>query len=228
MFASTRFLLLVLSSMALAACGGGGGGGADAGAGAGADSGSATTTASGPPVDPGVTLASVELAKYEGVWRQDCVDHMKRTATLVATGARVFTVTPQEQLFAYADCTGAVVATGSFGTFQETVQYQEIQPNASITLSNGEVITASVDLGTSVQSVATFVYTGSGVTNTIDGPTTTLTHVVYADGSANILRAKANGQTTSGGLLLFNGELLAVVPLAGSTTAFVVNQRYIR
>lgn len=218
MFISARSLLLVLSSMTLAACGGGGGG----------DSGSATPTASVSPVNPVVSLASVEMAKYEGVWRQDCVDHMRRTATLVATGARVFTVTPQDQLFAYADCTGAVVATGSFGTLQETVQYQSIAPNASVTLSNGNVITASVDLGTSVQSVATFVYTGSGVTNTIDGPTTTLTHVVFADGSANILRAKTNGQTSSGGLLLFNGQLLAVMPVAGSSTAFVVNQRYIR
>jgi hypothetical protein len=229
MFISTRFLLLVLSSVTLAACGGGGGGG-------GGDSGSATTTASVSPVNPVVSLASAEMAKYEGVWREEldaelntCFDHMRRTATLVATGAQVFTVTPQEQLFDYADCTGAVVATGSFGTLRETVQYQSIESNASVTFSNGNVITASVDLGTSVQSVATFVYTGSGVTTTLDEGPTTLTHVNYANGKyANILSAKTNGQTTSGGLLLFNGELLAVVPVAGSSTTFAVNRRYIR
>jgi len=156
------------------------------------------------------------------------VDHMTRTVTLVATGARVFTVTPQEQLFAHADCTGDVVATGSFGTRQETVQYLEILPNVSITLPNGNVIIETIDLGTSVQSIATFVYTGSGVTTTIDGGLTTLTRVDYADGYANIFRAKTNAQTSSGGLLMFNGELLVLLRVPGSTTSFVVNQRYIR
>lgn len=177
---------------------------------------------------PAVSVAAVDLAKYEGVWREECVDHMKRTTTLVATGAREFTVTPKEELFANADCSGAVVATGSFGKPRETVQYQTVPVDASITLANGEVITASIDLGTSVQSVASFVFTGSGVSSTSYVGTTTFTRVLYTEGYTNIVRPATSGLTTSGGLLLHNGDLLAVVPVSGSTTSYVVNQRYMR
>jgi hypothetical protein len=83
-----------------------------------------------------------------------------------------------------------LVATGSYGTQQQTVTFPEssILPNVSITWSVGNVITDTIDLGISVQSVATFRYTGTGVTTTVDGGTTTLTHVDYADGYDNILR----------------------------------------
>lgn len=121
-----------------------------------------------------------------------------------------------------------LVATGSYGTQQQTVTFPEssILPNMSIRLSVGNVIIDTIDLGISVQSVATFRYTGTGVTTTVDGGTTTLTHVDYADGYDNILRDKTNGQTTSGGLLLLNKtELLTLLPqVPGSTTSFMVNQ----
>lgn len=220
MFLFSRHVLIALTSTALAACGGGGG------------SDKVDAPPAGTPVqtvNAAVSPVAVALAKYEGAWRQDCVDHMRRTVTLAATGARVFTVTPQEQLFANADCTGDVVAVGSFGTHQETVRYDEVLAQTSVTLPNGEVVVETVDLGTSVQSVATFVYTGSGVVTTIDGGLTTLTRVNYADGGyANIFRAKTTGQTTAGGLLLFNGELLVLVRVPGSASSFVVNQRYVR
>lgn len=220
----TPYLTLVLSALTLVACGGGGGGGDSAVVAAPA----APTTVPATLAVPAMSPVSPELAKYEGVWRQDCVDHMRLTTTLVAISTNVFTVTRQELLFANVDCTGAVVATGGFGKPQETVQYRATQPNASVKLLSGDVITADVDPATSTLSVASFLFTGSGVTATYYIGTKTLTHVVYADGFANLLRDALDGRTTEGGLLLLNGELLALVPVLGAPTSFVVNQRYTR
>lgn len=175
------------------------------------------------------SLASVELAKYEGVWQQGCVNHMRRTTTLVATSANVFTVTPQENLFANADCTGAIVATGSFGKAQETVQYRASLPDVSVKLLDGTIIQTSVDPATSTLSIASFTFTGSGVRRTlfIEGGKT-LTTIAYASGDVVIVRDAVNGGTAEGGLALRNGELLALVPVAGATTSFLVNQRFVR
>ena len=177
----------------------------------------------------GTSLASVDLAKYEGVWQQACVNHMRRTTTLLATSANVFTVTPQENLFANADCTGAIVATGSYGKAQETVQYRASLPDASVKLPDGTIIQISVDPATSALSIAPFIFTGSGVRRTlfIEGGKT-LTTIAYASGDAVIVRDAVNGGTAEGALALRNGELLTLVPVAGATPSFAVNQRFFR
>lgn len=219
-----KYLAVLLSSAMLVACGGGGSDGSDGSAA------SSALDASGAPASTSsaVSPANAALAKYEGVWRQDCIDHMRLTATFTATSANIFTVTPKEEHFANADCTGAVVATGSFGQPQETVQYAATLANASVKLLTGETIEASVDPATSISAVASFTFTGSGVTSTYNVAGQTLTYIVYADGFATILRAAVNGETTHGALLLRNGELLALVPIGDSTTSFQVNRRYIR
>lgn len=221
MISLTKYLALVLSSLTLVACGGGGGG----------STGATTDAASSVPIIPAVSVVSLELAKYEGMWQQACVNHMHRTTTLVAISANVFTVTPQENHFANADCTGALVATGSFdyGKPQETVQYRATLSNVSVNLLDGTTILADVDPATSTRSIAPFVFSGSGVIRTlsIEGGKT-LTTLAYADGNVDVVRDAVNGGTTEGGLLLRNGELLALVPVIGSTTAFTVNQRYFR
>ena len=221
MIRPAKYLVLVLSSLTLLACGGGGGGGATEGTARAAPSGSTVVAAP--------SRASLELAKYEGVWQQACVNHMRRTTTLVATSANVFTVTPQESLFANADCTGALVATGSFGKPQETVQYRPTLPAASVKLLDGSSIQASVDPATSTLSIASFSFSGSGVIRTlyIEGGKT-LTTIAYGSGTGDIVRDAVNGGTTEGGLLLLNGELLALVPVVGATPSFAVNQRFFR
>lgn len=221
MIRPAKYLVLVLSSLTLLACGGGGGGGGP------------TEGAAGLALSAAIvatpSLASLVLAKYEGVWQQPCVNHIRRTTTLVATSANVFTVTPQENLFANADCTGAMVATGSFGKPQETVQYRATLPDASVKLPDGTIIKGSVDPATSTLTIAPFTFSGSGVKRTlyIEGGKT-LTTVAYGDGTVDIVRDAVNGGTTEGGLLLRNGELLALVPVAGDTPSFAVNQRFFR
>lgn len=226
MIRPAKHLVLVLSSLTLLACGGGGGGGG--GDGAGVTEGAAGLAPSAATVAT-PSLASLVLAKYEGVWQQPCVNHMRRTTTLVATSVNVFTVTPQENLFANADCTGALVATGSFGKAQETVQYRATLPDASVKLPDGTMIQASVDPATSTLSIAPFTFSGSGVRSTvyIEGGKT-LTTIAYASGDVVLARDAVNGGTTEGGLVLRNGELLALVPVAGATASFAVNQRFFR
>lgn len=90
------------------------------------------------------------LAKYEGVWREDCKDHMRLTKTFTATGGTTFSVMTIEEYFDNADCTGALVATGGFGQPEEAVQYSETLANASVTLLTGETIISNVDPAISV------------------------------------------------------------------------------
>src|SRR5512133_2029438 len=161
-----KFLAVVLSSSILVACGGGGSGGpASSTTGPSTDGSSTTgssttgssttgssttgsstagssttgssTSGSSPPA---VSPASPELAKYEGAWQENCVDHLRFTKTFIATGSNTFSVATKEEYFDNADCTGAVVATGSYGVPDENVQYAPAQ-EASVTLTTGDNIT---------------------------------------------------------------------------------------
>lgn len=226
MISPTKSLALVLSSLTLVACGGGGGGSAD-GASVPAAVSSVVFTLPEIPL-PGNSLASTDFLKYEGVWRQDCDDHVLRTTAMVATGANVFNVTPVDKFFAYANCTGDVIATGSYGGPQETVTYGA-SLNARVTLKDLTVIDASVNPATSRLAVAPYTFTGSGVQllpNQVAG--TTSAYVAYADGRKLVVRDALDGRSTVGGLLSLTDELLTLVPVAGSMTSFTVKLRFFR
>ncbi|MDO9199668.1 hypothetical protein [Rhodoferax sp.] len=207
-----KYLAVLLSSMTLVACGGGGG--------------SASSDAS--------ASASADLSKYAGVWRQDCVNHMRLTRTATATGSRTFSVMTKEEYFDNADCTGALVATGSFGQPDEIVTYAPTLANASVTLQGGGIVTADVDPAASVSAGAPlspvpFNVTGSGVTSTAYVLDTTSAIITYTNlDTTAVVRTALKGQTTIGALLLLNGELLSLVPIGASATSFQVNRRYIR
>lgn len=220
-----KFLVAVLSSLILVACGG---------------SGSDVPTSSTSGLSPSesstsaVSLANEALAKYEGVWREDCNNGILLTKTSTATSGTTFSVITREEYFDNAGCTGPSVATGSYGKPDENVTYSATIAGVSVTLLTGETITADVDPATSVLGSPllplpfTFTFTGSGVTSTSIGSTTFAT-IKYADGTFVVIqRPDLNGQTTHGALLLRNDELLALVPIDNSTTKFKVNHRYIR
>jgi hypothetical protein len=243
-----KFLAVVLSSSMLVACGGGG---SDAPASPtpgsstpGSSTPGSSTPGSSPPGSstpgsptsgssasgsspPAVSPASPQLAKYEGAWQENCVDHLRFTKTFTATGSTTFSVATKEEYFDYADCTGAVVATGSYGVPDENVQYAPAVA-ASVTLPAGENITDYVNPATSVYAVATFGITGSGVKFPQFVGTTMYARVEYTGGYVIVERPGLNGQTTQGALLLRNDELLALVPIVGFTNSFKVNHRYIR
>jgi len=161
---------------------------------------------------------------------------MRLTKTFIATGSNTFSVATKEEYFANAGCTGAVVATGSYGVPDENVQYAPAL-EASVTMLTGENITADVNPATSVYVAgATFTFTGSGVVGSTYVPATTLTPAVtsarieYADGGYFVTppHSVLNGQTTYGALLLRNDELLALVPISGLTNSYKVNHQYVR
>ncbi|MEO7400333.1 MAG: hypothetical protein ABIV07_06135, partial [Polaromonas sp.] len=91
---------------------------------------------------------------------------MRLTMTSTAIGSSIFSVMRKEEYFDNADCTGALVGTGSYGQLDETVTYTATLANASVKLPTGETIVADVDPATSVLAVASFDITGSGVKST--------------------------------------------------------------
>ena len=234
-----KFLIAVLSSSILVACGGGGSnapassttGPSTAGPSTAGPSTTGPSTAG--PSTTGPSPASPALAKYEGVWREDCVDHRRFTKTFTATGSTTFSVATKEEYFDNADCTGALVGTGSYGVPDENVTYAATLASASVTLLSGvDIASADVDPANSVYATgATFSITGSGVKSTEIVGTTVFARIEYATGTPPytvVTRPALNGQTTPGALLLRNDELLALVPISGFTNSFRVNHRYIR
>ena len=214
------YLGVLLSSTMLIACGGGGGG----------DSSDPPAVVGTVPTNApaAVPAANPELAKYAGIWRKDCVDHMRLIMTATATGTNTFSVTRNEEHFANADCTGDIVANGNYGVPDETVQYTAPLENASVQLLTGATIVTNVDPGNSVLADARFSFTGSGVLTTEFALGTTFARIKYAEKEVVLSRGAIGGQSTSGALLLLNGELLSLVAIENSASSFRVNQRYIR
>lgn len=221
---------VLLSSSILVACGGSSGTASDASAGEGPAQDNPLSVGGAVPTSPPPMTSAVnpELSKYEGIWRKDCVDHMRLIMTATATGTNTFSVTRNEQHFANADCTGDIVANGNYGVTDETVQYTTPIENASVQMLAGTTIVTSVDPGNSVLANARFNFTGSGVLTTEFALGTTFARIKYAEKEVVLSRGALSGQSTSGALLLLNGELLSLVAIENSTASFRVNQRYIR
>ena len=93
---------------------------------------------------------------------------------------------------------------------------------------DGTTIVANVDPGTSVLADARFTFTGTGVLTTEFALGTTFARIKYAEKEVVLSRGAIGGQSTSGALLLLNGELLSLVAIENSASSFRVNQRYIR
>lgn len=226
------YLGVLLSATILVGCGGSPGTSSDTSAVVGPTQGNppadgGTTPANSPPVTPTVNTG---LSKYEGIWYRDCVDHVRLKMTATATSSDTFSVSRNEEHFANANCTGAIVANGNYGVPDETVQYTAPLENVSVQLLTGATIVTNVDPGSSVSAIARFIFTdsdGSVIPSVfVLGKTTAV--IKYAEGDVAISRAPLSGQSTSGALLLWNGELLSLVPIENSAASFRVNQRYIR
>ncbi len=217
----TKYLALALCSITLAACGGGGGGGDPV-----AEVNVTPAEVFWPDV-PSVSVASTALAKYEGEWQQACVNHMKLKTVLVATGATTFNVTIREDYYAYADCTGAVVATGSYGVPSEAVTYVEAPVNAPVMLLDNSTIQTDVNLATSIISNATFTLTGTGVKPVIYIAGEAVTPIQFADAYITYPARALTGGTTQGALLLYENELLTL-DYVDNTPSFKVRLKFSR
>ena len=217
----TGYFGVILSSMMLMACGGSPGDSSESPAVGG------TATPNAPAA---VSAINPGLAKYAGIWHKDCVDHMRLTMTATATGANSFSVSRNQEYFANADCTGAIVANGNYGVPDETVQYTAPLQNVSVQLLTGATIVTNVDPGSSVLANARFNFSGPGVLASIFESIVgkTVANIQYAEKVKQEEGFALRGQSTSGALLLLDGELLSLVAIDNSTSSFRVNQRYIR
>lgn len=207
------YLGVLLSSMVLMACGGSSG----------------TSSDNSPPATPTVNTG---LSKYEGIWRQECVDHVRLTMTATASATEInkFSVTRNEEYFANADCTGNIVAVGNYGVPDESVTYTAPLENVSILMPSGATILATVDPGTAVSATARYTFTGPGVLASIFEPIAgkTIARIQYTEKVEDESRFELRGQSDSGALVLLEGELYSLVPIENSTSSFRVVHRFFR
>lgn len=190
----------------LAGCGGGGGGGSDN---------SANPSDAGP------------LAKYAGTWVQGCNNHNRETTILTSSNnGTTLTHNLKDEYFANADCSGAIVATGTYESPPYIIQSNETVTNATVKMLSGGIISATVDRVTSTNTGSSIKYVGSGVTSSTIIGNKTYSHIVYNNGSTDLQNDNSSGGG-QGALLLLNGELLVLNPVSNSVTSFDVFSRYI-
>ena len=195
--------------------------------------------ASSPPLPPPVpdasaSLAATDLKVYEGNWKQACDNHKQITTVLVFEAPRVFTASPRKDYFENADCTGRVVAVGSYDTYREKVTVAENLQAASVILVSGSASVAR-DVNPAVSTVSTTSYklfnvSGNGVTIDNSIPGIPVTYVNYPDGSKEVFlpEPKFDGGNTTGALLIENSEFLTLNVVSADPPAYRVNQRFYR
>lgn len=189
---------------ALAACGGSGGG------------------------DQGIPAqVAGALQKYEGVWSRPCAAHNRDTMTLAASNnGATLSFTIKTEYFANADCTGAVVATGTYPQAATVLQYTGTVKDANVRMPNGEVVTVNVEQGNATATTSPITFTGSGVTSsTVNGRT--VWHIRFSQGSTDVQTNLGTG-VTSASLALRNGELLVLSVSGNSGNTFNVESRLTR
>lgn len=171
---------------ALAACGGGGGS------------------------DQGIPAqVAGALQKYEGVWIRPCAAHNRDTMALATSNnGATLSFTIKTEYFANADCSGAVVATGTYQQPSIVMQYTGTVKEASVKLRNGETVTTGVDQGTTSASSEAITFTGSGVTSSVVGGRT-VWHITFSQGATDVY-PNLNTGTGKTALTLRNGELLVL------------------
>ena len=177
------------------------------------------TACGGGSDDSSAEQAPGPLSKYEGTWSPGCDgenEHRTVSFSTMDNGAKLG-MNLRNEFFNQANCTGGIVATGAYGPPQPaaTVSYLETVPNASVRLSNGQTIQATVDRVSTAGSGASFTYTGSGVQGTTVISGTRYWRIAYGNSSTLVNVNDASG-TTAGALLLLNGELLELEPITSS------------
>lgn len=187
---------------ALAACGGGSGGS-----------------------DQGIpTQVAGALQKYEGVWIRPCAAHNRDTMTLAASNnGTTLSFTIKTEYFANVDCTGGVVATGTYAQAATVLQYTGTVKDANVRMPNGETVTANVDQGNATATTSAITFTGSGVSSTtVNGKT--VWHIQFGQGSTDVQTNLGTG-VTSASLALHNGELLVLSVSGNGGNTFTVESR---
>ncbi len=159
------------------------------------------------------------LSKYEGTWSPGCDGENERQTvsfTTLENGIKLG-MNMQNEFFNQANCTGGIVATGTYGPPQPaaTVTYLETVASASVRLPNGQTIQTSVDRVSTAGSGASFAYTGSGVQGTTVISGKKYWRIAYG-GVSTLTNVNDASGTSVGALLLLNGELLELEPITSN------------
>ena len=162
------------------------------------------------------------LTKYEGVWQDDCTGHQRETYTFVASNSgTTLSNTSKNEFFENANCTGAVVATGTYAKPMMIMQHIETVAGASVKLLTGVTITSSIDRVTASSTAGNnLTYVGSGVKSTSVSAGATTAHIVYPNGSTDITNDALPTTSMQVAILLENGKFSTLVPIGNSTSTF--------
>ena len=175
--------------------------------------------------DQGIpTQVAGALQKYEGVWVRPCAAHNRDTMTLTASNSgATLSFNIKTEYFANVDCTGAVVATGTYAQAATVLQYTSTVKDANVRMPSGETVTANVDQGNATATTTPITFSGSGVTSTtVNGKT--VWHIQFSQGSTDVQTNLGTG-VTSASLALRNGELLVLSVSGNSGNTFNVETR---
>ncbi|MBC3918110.1 hypothetical protein H8L32_11530 [Undibacterium sp. CY18W] len=200
--------LSVVTAMLLAACGGGSGGSAPA------------TVA---PVD----TSSGPLSKYAGIWNQGCQNHEIETTTITATsGGSALSMAQKIEYYENLNCTGAIVATGTYTSPILVAQHVRTEANATVKMLTGETVASSVDVVNATANGAVVNFVGSAVSSSVVNGKTTW-KFVFKDTTITRTIEVSSG-SVQGAFMLRNGELFFIQAIGNSNTAFAVDSRFVR
>jgi hypothetical protein len=132
------------------------------------------------------------LQAYAGTWQQTCDNHYSDRATFTLNADGSLSTEIIETYYANADCTGAVVGTGTFSQPSITIRYVDSAGQVTIKMADGTSISSPVDRISASSVAQSVTFTGTGVTaTTVNGKPGW--NIVYTGGSVRF-SSELNGR----------------------------------
>ena len=175
-------------------------------------------------ITPATSAAGASaLAKYVGNWKY-CDDKYVRGTDIITptAGSNTLDVNTTIEVFANANCTGAVRATGTFNKTNATIKFINTVDGATVKLLSAETIKASVDRVDYVLPARSLSFVGEGVKLKNIGGSINVWEFVNPQGNTIQWNTDIAAGTSQGGLLLRNDklELLSLTGIIGAEFTF--------
>ncbi len=175
-------------------------------------------------ITPATSAAGANaLAKYVGSWKY-CDDKYIRSTDIITptAGSNTLDVNSIIEVFANANCTGAVRATGRFNKPNTTIKFINTVDGATVKLLSAETIKASVDRVDYVMPARSLSFVGEGVQLKNIGGSISVWEFVNPQGNTVQWNTNMTAGTSQGGLLLRNDKLdsLSLTGIIGTEFTF--------
>ncbi len=138
-------------------------------------------------------------------------------------------VSSKEEVYDNADCTGAVIATGTPSpnlvtvVFLETVAGATLKPQAG-----GQGLVGTIDRVTRSYPTSTYTFVGAGsAVNFVNG-VATIWSVPLASGGSTNYRIQNPADTITGAFAILNNDLYVLRAFDASTNSYPVSVRAVR